>query len=336
MTTEIIFSTNKLGSITDAQLQQVIKRFELGKLISSKRTEKGAMGQTLFITTSKGKFVLKGNPLYKGQLEEERYFVEQLHQKTNVIMPFPFLIDDKEDIFGWKYALMPYLPGEHMNSEDFKSKLNLENGYKIAEELAKALAQFHNWKVEYFGELNTEDFTIRPFNEPYRDWIFNRIRYWLEDAKKYSVITKEDTEWVEELFLDSKPAFDEFNTPSFAMGDFKPENFRIKKGTTGWEIGVFDFTNAYFGDPLADLIKMITMYINNEELEIAKHFLTNYLNRMDCDSNSYKKRIKVHMLHQRILDWGCAKAMGFFTWDDNLQFSKWVNNYTETAANLID
>ncbi|WP_269082978.1 hypothetical protein [Sporosarcina globispora] len=42
------------------------------------------------------------------------------------------------------------------------------------------------------------------------------------------------------------------------------------------------------------------------------------------------------MLHQRILDWGCAKAIGMVMWDDDLPFSNWAAKYTDTVEGLID
>jgi len=48
-------------------------------------------------------------------------------------------------------------------------------------------------------------------------------------------------------------------------------------------------------------------------------------------TKGFKERFKVHMLHQRILDWGCAKAINPVTWDKNLSFSQWAETYTEAA-----
>lgn len=49
-----------------------------------------------------------------------------------------------------------------------------------------------------------------------------------------------------------------------------------------------------------------------------------------------KKRMKVHMLHQRVLDWGSAKATNMVTWDDELSFSLWVKEYTDLAETLLE
>lgn len=135
---------------------------------------------------------------------------------------------------------------------------------------------------------------------------------------------------------DSKEAFDDFTSPSFVMGDFKPGNFLIHPGMNSWEIsGLFDFTNSYFGDPISDLIKMITIYLDNGEAELASHLLKVYFDGSE-EKEALKKRIKVHMLHQRVLDWGCAKAMNMVTWDNELPFSHWVESYTNSVASLLE
>lgn len=336
MTAEIIFASNKLGIINDDQLQSMLNKFNLGKLISSKKTAHGAMGQTMFVSSTEGEYVFKGNPLYDGQLVEEKFFVENIDKRTNVTVPMPYIIDDSDVIFGWSYALMPCLQGEHLNSKYLKANLKLNDKFKIAELIAKTLSEFHNWKVNEFGELNTEKLEIIPFKNSYTQWLFNRILFWLEDAKKYSKITEKDLKWVEALLDESKGAFENLSTPTFIMGDFKPGNFLIYLGDNGWELGgVFDFTNSYFADPVSDLIKMITYYIDNNEGNIAKHLVNLYCKNLE-GKEDIKKRIKVHMLHQRLLDWGCAKAMNMVTWDNELPFYEWVESYTNSVADLID
>lgn len=336
MTTAIIFSSNKLGSISDSALQSMLDRFNLGKLITSQKTEKGAMGQTMFVTSTEGEFVFKGNPLFSGQFAEEKYFVENIDQRTGIAVPTPYLIDDRADIFDWEYCIMPRLNGSHMNSQQFKANQKIEDKLEIAELMAITFIGLHSWKVTEYGELDTRDFTIRPFENSYRAWLYSRIKFWLEDAKKYSVITSKDMLWVEELLETSQAYFDKLSSPTFVMGDFKADNFLLALENNTWRLGgLFDFTNSYFGDPLADLIKMIIMYIDNDEEEVAKHLVSVYLNQTE-QIEAYKERIRVHMLQQRILDWGCAKAMGMVTWDDELSFADWVGPYIDAAMNLVN
>lgn len=59
MTAKIIFASNTLGIINDDQLQSMLDKFNLGKIISFKKTANGAMGQTMFVSSTEGDFVLK-------------------------------------------------------------------------------------------------------------------------------------------------------------------------------------------------------------------------------------------------------------------------------------
>ncbi|MFD9625780.1 aminoglycoside phosphotransferase family protein [Peribacillus muralis] len=336
MTAEINFASNKLGIIHDDQLQSMLDKYNLGKMISTRKTANGAMGQTLFVSSTEGDFVFKGNPLYTGQFGEEKFFVENLKKRTNVSVPMPYIVDNSQEIFEWSYTLMPRLQGEHLNSEHLKNSLDLDDKYRIAELIAETLSEFHAWKADGFGELNLEKFDIIPFKGTYASWLYNRIMFWLEDAKKYSKITSEDFDWVNSLLYGSQDAFVDFSSPTFVMGDFKPENFLIYSEVSRWEIsGVFDFTNSYFADPISDLIKMIIFYLNNDESEIAKHLVSVYCSELE-EKEDIKKRIKVHMLHQRVLDWGCAKAMNMVSWNTELPFSQWAKTYTDSAASLLE
>ncbi|ETT86853.1 aminoglycoside phosphotransferase family protein [Viridibacillus sp. FSL R5-0477] len=335
MTTKILFASNKLGVITNEQLQQMLNQHNLGKLISSKKTDNGAMGQTMFVHSSKGEFVLKGNPLFPGQFEEEHFFVNNISGISDVPVPTPYFIGATNSYFSWSYAIMPRLKGKHLNDIEVADKLMSEDKIQIAESMANTLLQLHSWKVDVCGEFNPNTKNLSEFKEGFTIWLFNRIRYWVEDAKKYSKITLGDVNWVENVLQESLDAFDQFDTPTFVMGDFKPGNFLILYEGHEWKIsGVFDFTNAYFGDPLADLIKMLTMYIDHNELDVAKHFFKIYMTRTD-EKEQIIQRLKVHMLMQRTLDWGCAKAIGAVTWDEDMSFSVWVEHYLKTMEELI-
>ncbi|MGE7919133.1 phosphotransferase family protein [Viridibacillus sp. NPDC093762] len=335
MTTKILFASNKLGDITNEQLQQMLNQHNFGKLISSKKTDNGAMGQTMFVHSSKGEFVLKGNPLFPGQFEEEQFFVDNISKCIDVPVPTPYFIGTTNSLFGWSYAMMPRLKGKHLNDIEVADNLMSEDKKQIAESMAKTLLQMHSWRVDVCGEFNPNTNSLKEFEEGYTGWLYNRISYWIEDAKKYSEITLGDMKWVENVLQQALDAFNHFNTPTFVMGDFKPGNFLILHEGQDWKIsGVFDFTNAYFGDPLADLIKMLTMYIDHDELDVAKHFLKIYMISTDKKEHIIK-RLKVHMLMQRTLDWGCAKAIGAVTWDANMSFSVWVERYLKTMEEIV-
>jgi hygromycin-B 7''-O-kinase len=79
---------------------------------------------------------------------------------------------------------------------------------------------------------------------------------------------------------------------------------------------------------------MVAMYLDNGEEQLAKQFITAYFNASET-TEAFLERFRVHMLHQRVLDWGCAKAINNVTWDKDLSFAQWAQRYTESAAYLL-
>jgi len=345
MTTRIYFGSNKLGEIEQASLQKALHDFNLGTLMDYKRTDEGVMGQTLLIRSSEGEYILKGNPLYAGQLQEEQFFVEQLRTHTNIPVPDPYLLHEDTDILGWSYAIMPRLPGIHLHDPSLQASLSQEDQEKIATMLAHSLAELHRWKVPDAGEYDPVAKQIVPFAGKYLDWLYGTIHHWLQDAAKYSVITDEDIQWVDEQLKNAESAFQSMPVPGFVMGDFKVENFVIQRNgdslASDWEIsGLFDFTTAYFGDGTADLTKMTAMYVRKGQPELAKQFLHGYREVVfAADTERYQHfatRLRVHLLYQRILLWGECKATGRVTWAADMPFADWAAQYMDSVIALLD
>ncbi|MEK4358067.1 aminoglycoside phosphotransferase family protein [Paenibacillus sp. FSL M7-1455] len=334
MTTRIFFSTNSLGSIAAGQIQNMLDRFHLGEFVSSERTAEGVMQQTMFITSTSGEFVLKGNPIYEGQWAEEKFFVDHLHEICRVPVPVPYIIDDQSDIFGWSYALMPRLPGVHFNDPAVQAALSGTDQLMIASRLAETLTQLHRWKTDTFGEFDPVLRRIHPFADTYGSWLYSTIKFWLADAKKYSDIRAEDQRWADRVLQHSKPSFDALEIPSFVMGDFKPENVLMEHDGDGWRVsGVIDFTTSYFGDSIADLCKITLHYLDLGQEKLAKRFIMEYMGRTNAGEAEIQ-RLKVHLLHQRVLDWGCAYATQSVTWDKRLSFSEWADRFVQFAADI--
>lgn len=280
--------------------------------------------------------MLKGNPLFAGQLAEEQFYVEHLLHCTSLPVAAPYLIDESKDIFGWSYAIMPRLSGVHMNDPHFRAGLGKADREEIADLAANVLNELHNWRVEQYGEFEPNTRTIRPFDGSYKEWLYKRIRFWLEDAKQYSAITPNDVDWVEDILRESESAFDKLCSPTFVMGDFKADNMLVEydEAHKKWRMsGIFDFTTGYFGDGAADLPKMVIMHWNLEEQDTARQFIEMYL-KGSAVKERFVERFRVHMLHQLILDWGCAKATNEVTWDPELSFSEWATGYV-TAADYL-
>ncbi|WP_440115844.1 phosphotransferase family protein [Paenibacillus sp. QZ-Y1] len=344
MTTRIYFGSNTLGDVSAASLQNALNPFNLGTLVDYQQTDEGVMGQTLLVRTSRGEYILKGNPLYPGQLQEEQFFVEQLGKHTSIPVPDPYLINEDMNTLGWSYAIMPRLPGNHLHDPSFQASLSQKDHEEIARMLAHTLAELHRWKVPNAGEYDPVAKQIVSFAGNYLDWLYGTIHYWLQDAAQYSVITDEDIQWVDEQLTNAEVAFQSKAVPGFVMGDFKVENFVIQKHgdlSPEWQIsGLFDFTTAYFGDGTADLTKMTARYLHEGQADLAKQFLCCYRDLVFAANaergQHFTTRLRVHLLYQRILLWGEAKATGRVTWAEEMPFAQWAKQYIDSVVALLD
>jgi len=56
--------SEKLGELSNEQLQKALDFFNLGKFIKTESISQGLFGQNVYITSDKGEFVLRGKPHY--------------------------------------------------------------------------------------------------------------------------------------------------------------------------------------------------------------------------------------------------------------------------------
>ncbi|HEY7850039.1 MAG TPA: hypothetical protein VIC27_08240 [Ktedonobacterales bacterium] len=74
--------SQRLGQITQAQLQAALSRFDLGAFVRAEPTRDGLFGQNLFLTSDRGAYVLRGAPHYSWQVPTEQFFARLLHERT--------------------------------------------------------------------------------------------------------------------------------------------------------------------------------------------------------------------------------------------------------------
>lgn len=330
MTTKIIMSYEKPQLPSAGQFQAMLDRFGLGDLVGFEPILRGSE-QNVFVFSTAGEFVFRGKPLFAGQFAEEKFVVDHLHRQTVAPVAYPYLVDPSGDLFGWPYALMPRLPGNQVDDPNVQPRLTNGDQEEIACASARVLAQLHEFNVDHPGEYDVATNDMKRFGIPYVEWLFARIRYWMNDARKYSEITPEDERWVEQTLDRSREAFGVPFQPCFVMGDYHLGNAVFSKSNNFWEVsGVFDFSKCYFGDPEADLSLMTASYLEKGARDIAFAFLSAYLSETSV-RNGFIQRFSVHMLHERVLAWGLAKATGETAWPETWPFRYWANYYTEFA-----
>lgn len=350
----------RLGTISGLQFQSALDWFQLGRFLKAEKTARGSLGQTIFISSTEGEYVMRGDP-NPGQLQLEKFIINHLHDNTDVPVPAPYHLDLSSEVFGWGYAIMPRLGGAHVDTEDQRAHLSSDDERSIARAFGRNLARMQQFTADRPGLYVPHENAIVPLEQlhrdwlfgpvrdryidsfpvhdnPYREWLYTKIRFWLGDAKKYSDITSIDTEWVEGVLAESYGSFDSGWKPCFVMGDYKLDNVLFEKRSGGWEVsGAFDFTACGMGDGIADLARAYAMYMDRDSPELADPFISgywdNHANR-EQSGDGWINRFLVHLIHERLLVWGYHKASGTVYWDDTCPFHQWMERYCKSALGL--
>src|SRR4051794_3927874 len=103
--------SDRLGMIDVDQLQAVADEFGLGRVTDAEPAPGGLFGQIVFITTTDGEYVMRGNPHGHVQLTKERRVAQLIGERSSLPAPLPYHISENTELFGWTYAVMPKLPG---------------------------------------------------------------------------------------------------------------------------------------------------------------------------------------------------------------------------------
>ncbi|GAC1355368.1 MAG: hypothetical protein NVS4B11_23900 [Ktedonobacteraceae bacterium] len=133
--------SQRLGIISDAQFQVALDRFHLGHFIHAEAIPFGNFGQNAFVSSTTGEYVFRGQPHFWWQFPTEQFFTRQLHERTSIPVPWPYLIDPTSDIFGWSFVLMPRMPGLQLADPQIKKQLGSTDKQGIAQALGENLAQ---------------------------------------------------------------------------------------------------------------------------------------------------------------------------------------------------
>jgi hygromycin-B 7''-O-kinase len=343
--------SEKLGMLSDAQFQAALDRFDLGDFLIAEKIPLGVFGQNVFVTSSRGQFVLRGAPHFPWQFPTEQFYARLLHERTRVPAPWPYLIDPATDIFGWSYALMPRLPGTQLSLLEAEKKLTAQDRREIARAFGRNLALMHELSWPFAGRYDAASGKVQPFEllhelawpfpvdhfadlaarapgpVSYGELVPERIRHNLVLARRYSQATTEaDLRWVEELLARAGVALREPFQPCFVMQDYKPDNLAILRENGQWRVsGVFDLMQPYFADGEADLTRTTFVYLN-EEPELAREFIRAYSDLRTLRPG-FAERFAVYMLDDLAILWEFALRHDQRWWPSGWTFRDWAERY---------
>ncbi len=344
--------SQRLGMIADTQFQAALDRFQLGRFIRAEAIPFGLFGQNVFVESTTGEYVLRGSPHFWWQFPTEQFFAHQLHTRTHVPVPWPYLIDPTEEIFGWSFAVMPRMPGLQLADSLVKKQLGSADRRLIAQALGENLAQMQRVTWPFAGRYNAASKTVEPLDlatelawpfpresdarleslEPtvitYSERARRCLRHYLIRAQEHNaaITTEEDLFWVEERLAEAFDALDEPFKPCLVMHDYREGNLVVTQHGKRWQVsGVFDLMEAHFGDGEADLSRQIADYLD-EDSKLAGAFFAEYRAHVSLRPG-FDRRFPVYMLLDRAIVWEFFRRQGGYWWPQEWTFREWVEHY---------
>lgn len=320
--------SKRLGDISDDQLQKALTCFNLGDFLSAEPIPFGLFGQNLFLTSTVGKFVLRGVPHYDWQFPTEKFFIEQLHFKTRVPAPYPYLFNPSANIFGWSFVIMPRMSGLQLADSQVLTCLSMDERRAIAQALAATLIEIQTLTWEHSGRYDVTTQRIEPMLQDYRSWVVQRTRELITQAQSYNAnTTAADVAWAENIIERTACACLTPYQPCLVLEDYKEPNVVVTQGKTGWQVsGVFDFMTAHFGDGEADLARQVGTYLR-ESPELADEFVQFYLDHKIVQPG-FGKRQQLYMLYDSLLIWSFWQGhAGGLPEDKTLNLKQWAGPF---------
>ncbi len=296
--------SQRLGVLTVDQLQAALDRFDLGTIVDARTVPGGLFGQNVLLTSSNGAYVLRGAPHYDGQFEKERYFSRVVHERTQAHAPWPFLIERSTEIFGWSYALMPQLPGEHLSDPAVQRALMPHERVTLACAMGEylALMQAATWDTPMTYDHAADD--LRPFDRPFADWFVADARDWLARCRAASSETTQgDVDWVDSIIGRARAALAVPFDPVLVHTDYKDGNVVAERTSGGWRVnGVFDLGEAYIGDGEYDLARAACEYHLFARAESVQAFVAAYTAARPPRAG-FAERLALYIVADRLILW---------------------------------
>ncbi len=312
--------SERLGVIDPGQLFEVAELLDLGEVRDAFPLGGGLFGQNLGIETTQGRFVLRGNPFQLFQLLKERFVAHFIHEHSSLPAPWPYEVCEDTEIFGWPFAMMPFMPGtmgeELLLTSDDRGRVDL------ADAVGEALAALHEAEAEFAGPYDAQMNAFIEMDD-FKDWTLHRLNHWRGLCRAVNALSTEAELFIDEVIEQNSNALDEPFTPVLVHHDFKYGNLNFDPESYD-ATGVFDLFEAYLGDGEEDLVRMMWLVKDPTERQA---FVTAYAENWPLRPGA-PERLTLYMLCDRLVVWEYGRRHGWF---QDATFLADVRPYLEIA-----
>ncbi len=312
--------SERLGVIDDSQLQKACDLFDLGVVKRAQPASAGQWGQNIFLWTTRGEFVFRGNPNDPRQFRKERTVAAIIHERSLLPVPWPYRVSDDTELFGWAFAIMPLLPGSMgstlWEAADARSRLDL------AAALGIALAELHQTTFDAAGPYDPETDRFAEVDD-FRGWTLRRIEYLRTRCRSIDSLSSDAEAYIDELIESCSEALTEPLIPVLVHHDFSLANTNFDEVDDGYRAcGVFDLGEAHVGDGEEDLVR----FVFRRKSEQSAAFVGAYTDRRPLRPRA-GDRLALYALADFLFMWEVSKTV-----------TNWFGHapFVDTAKPVID
>jgi aminoglycoside phosphotransferase (APT) family kinase protein len=315
--------SQRLGVLRGEQLQAALERFDLGRLVDAAPAQGGLFGQNVFVTSTRGEWVLRGCPHFPWQLPKERLAARLIHEATRLAAPWPYLLEESPALFGWSWALMPRLPGVWPPVD------RPECGAGCAAALGRGLADLHALRAEQAGAYDLASDSIAPWPKPHAERVLDGLEQWLgwcREARE-GCIDALDEAWIASVVAAGRGALDEPFEPCWVHHDWKPNNVLAEEHSGAWRVtGVLDLMEGYFGDGEEDLVRSIGQLAAIDRDRVAP--FTAAYRAVHPLRAGFAERYRIYQLVDRLVYWQYGQKNRVW-FPEGLRFRRFAERFVE-------
>ena len=343
-----IYST-RLGAISDTQFAAAADRAGVGRFLRAAPTTSGLFGQNVFITTTEGEFVLRGAPHWvdlgdsgpwkwepndRYQFMKEALFARLLHEKTDAPVPWPYLLVEDTEIFGWPYIIMVRMPGDCLDERSILKSLSPDQRHEVAQSLGDVLARQQRLEWSFAGDIDPNTYELTPYRGGYLAQTARQTLRFAENSRSSGTLTRGDDAWVERIIA-AASNHREAGHAVYLHGDFKLGNLCVMERGGSWEVsGIFDLHTSHFGDGEADLSRLLCSYVDTDK-SLAAVFLDSYRAGRPL-REGFALRMPLDLINERLKIWEYFRRPDVdAAWLRGKTFQSWVQPYIDRFAELL-
>jgi hygromycin-B 7''-O-kinase len=300
--------SERLGVLTDVQLQGALDRFGLGQLQSARPAPGGLFGQNILLETSEGSFVFRGAPHWDDHEEfdwhfqKERFFSRVVHESdSGPPVPWPYQLEEDDTLFGWPFAIMPRLPGIALWPPG-RTRFSAADSREQARALGGALAALHTVRFDAPGIYDKRSDAIRLLDADYGAHVRRTLFGLMDSCDRVGALAPGDRNWIEQLVAAATPAFEMPFQPCVIHLDYHDGNVIVDHAPDRWRVtGIIDWMTAEVGHPEADLSRYLAHHYQNGP-HTGEAFLRAY-HEVHAPGDGFGERFRVFMTWERLLIW---------------------------------